>query len=64
MGNHRSQDQFDRSRWRAAILVPMWLAEFALLLALIGIFAYRLAETVDKWDDEDKKGMVPAVLFA
>lgn len=62
MGNHRDQAQFDRSRWRLALLIPMWLAQLCLLLGLMGIFAYRLAETVDHYDEDDKRGQIPVVL--
>ena len=58
---HRDQSHFDRARWRKALLVPFWLAQITLLLGLMGIFAYRLAETIRTYKENDEKGTVPTV---
>jgi len=58
---HRDQAHFDRARWRKAVLVPLWIAQITLLLGLLGIFAYRLAETIRTYEANEKKGTVPTV---
>ena len=59
---HREQAQFDRARWRLVLLVPIWMVLVALLLCLMAIFAYRLAETIENYEEEDKKGELPVML--
>lgn len=58
---HRNQAQFDRAGWRLAILVPFWIAQVSLLLGTMGIFSYRLAETMQHFQENDKKGKFPLV---
>jgi hypothetical protein len=58
---HRDQAHFDRAQWRKAVLVPFWFAQITLLLALMAIFAYRLAETIRTYEENDKRGTVPTV---
>ena len=58
---HRDQSHFVRARWRRAVLGPFWLAQVVFLLALMGIFAYRLADTVHNYEQSDKKGEMPMV---
>ncbi|KAL2176692.1 uncharacterized protein P884DRAFT_330387 [Thermothelomyces heterothallicus CBS 202.75] len=50
-----------RARWRKAILIPLWIFQIAVLLCLMGIFAYRLAETFEDYEKRDKQGEVPIV---
>lgn len=54
MGTHQKQDQHDRAGWRKSFLLPSWIAQIILLLGLIGIFAYRLAETVERYKAESE----------
>ncbi|TEA15081.1 hypothetical protein C8034_v002761 [Colletotrichum sidae] len=59
---HRKQAQFDRARWRIAVLVPFWILQLLVLLTVIGLFSWRLSDTVQNWDtEEDTKGMFPMV---
>lgn len=58
---HRNHAQFERARWRKTFLFPLWLLQMAMLLGLMGIFAYRLAETVEHYEEDDKKGKMPVV---
>ncbi|KAJ9148498.1 hypothetical protein NKR23_g4793 [Pleurostoma richardsiae] len=55
------QVQFDRASWRLAVLVPAWTAQTSMLLCLMGIFSYRLAETLENFEENDKKGNFPTV---
>ncbi|KAL2151293.1 hypothetical protein VTH82DRAFT_6391 [Thermothelomyces myriococcoides] len=50
-----------RAQWRKAILIPLWLFQIAVLLGLMGIFAYRLAETFEDYNERDKHGDMPIV---
>ncbi|AEO59919.1 hypothetical protein MYCTH_2065741 [Thermothelomyces thermophilus ATCC 42464] len=50
-----------RARWRKAILIPLWIFQIAVLLCLMGVFAYRLAETFEDYGERDKQGEVPIV---
>lgn len=62
-GSHRDQAHFGRAKWRKGILLPSWMVQITLLLTLIGLFAYRLSQTIITWRDEDEKGQVPMVEF-
>jgi len=61
MGHHRAQAQFDRARWRLGALVPIWVFQGLLAAGLAGLFGWRLSETLENWDDEERKGTVPKV---
>jgi hypothetical protein len=61
MSDAENMAQFARAGWRMVLLVPVWMAQIALLLGLLGIFAYRLAETVDDWDEMRAAGDTPRV---
>lgn len=52
---------YARASWRKAILVPLWTFQIAVLLCLMGIFAYRLAETLEHYIEHQKMGQVPMV---
>ncbi|KAK3942042.1 hypothetical protein QBC46DRAFT_381039 [Diplogelasinospora grovesii] len=52
---------FGRAKWRLRFLVPCWAAQVAMLLCLMGIFAYRLAETFEHYEENDKNGQIPMV---
>lgn len=61
---HRNQAQFVSARWRRAILFPIWVFQTVLLLAILGVFSYRLAETAEHFDENRKAGKVPTVELA
>ncbi|OAA59851.1 hypothetical protein SPI_06049 [Niveomyces insectorum RCEF 264] len=63
MAFHLNHAQFERARWRRSLLLPAWTVQIALLLGLLGIFSYRLAETIEHYEENDKKGKVPLVEF-
>ncbi|KAL2015820.1 hypothetical protein VTK56DRAFT_4736 [Thermocarpiscus australiensis] len=52
---------YARAGWRKTLLVPLWTFQIAVLLCLMGIFAYRLAETFEHYEELDKLGEVPMV---
>ncbi|KAF9873553.1 hypothetical protein CkaCkLH20_09012 [Colletotrichum karsti] len=59
---HRQQAQFDRARWRMALLLPFWILQLLVLLTVIGLFSWRLSDTLQNWDSEvETKGMFPTV---
>ncbi|KAH0441929.1 hypothetical protein CcaCcLH18_01789 [Colletotrichum camelliae] len=59
---HRQQAQFDRARWRMALLLPFWILQMMVLLAVIGLFSWRLSDTLRNWDTQvEAKGMFPTV---
>lgn len=62
-GTHRDQANFGRAKWRKTVLLPCWAAQIALLCSLMGLFSYRLSNTVTTWKDEEDKGQVPMVEF-
>jgi hypothetical protein len=53
--------EFNRAGWRMGLLIPSWTAQIALLLGLMGIFSYRLAETTEHWDEMRAAGDTPRV---
>ncbi|KAH8735220.1 hypothetical protein BGZ61DRAFT_528426 [Ilyonectria robusta] len=61
MGKHRAQAQFDRAKWRLALLLPMWLLQLGLNLAMVGLFGWRLGDTLKTYEDRDKKGELPVI---
>lgn len=61
---HRNQAQFVRARWRRAVLFPVWSFQVALLLAILGVFSYRLAETAEHFAEDRAAGKVPTVELA
>ncbi|KAI0377240.1 hypothetical protein F5Y04DRAFT_264942 [Hypomontagnella monticulosa] len=60
---HRDNGQFSRARWRKRVLLPCWIAQIGLLLGMMGLFSYRLSNTVKTWKDEEDKGNIPMVEF-
>ncbi|KAK7433382.1 hypothetical protein QQZ08_000322 [Neonectria magnoliae] len=60
-GNHRAQAQFDRAKWRFMVLLPIWVIQLGLTMTLVGLFAWRLGDTMKTYDDQDKKGGLPVI---
>ncbi|KAL2194909.1 hypothetical protein P885DRAFT_62602 [Corynascus similis CBS 632.67] len=50
-----------RAAWRNAVLIPLWIFQVAVLLCLMGIFAYRLADTFKHYQERNKMGDMPIV---
>ncbi|CAK7197819.1 hypothetical protein SEUCBS139899_000468 [Sporothrix eucalyptigena] len=58
---HRNHSQFMRARWRRAVLFPVWSFQAVLLLGILGVFSYRLAETAEHFAENHAAGKVPTV---
>lgn len=52
---------FQRAKWRLQLLIPAWIFQIVILLGLMGIFAYRVAETVDHYSESKQNGQIPMV---
>ncbi|KAK6078593.1 hypothetical protein SCUP234_06216 [Seiridium cupressi] len=63
IGSHRDQAHFERARWRKRVLLPCWIVQIPILLTLMGVFSYRLSNTVSTFKEEKDKGGVPMVEF-
>ncbi|KAK3376657.1 hypothetical protein B0T24DRAFT_224978 [Lasiosphaeria ovina] len=50
-----------RAGWRLRYLIPCWIFVISVLLCLMGIFAYRLAETLEHYNDNKEQGQAPVV---
>ncbi|KAF4982695.1 hypothetical protein FZEAL_1722 [Fusarium zealandicum] len=60
-GNHRSQAQFDRAKWRLKVLLPTWVVQLVLTTAMMGLFAWRLGDTMKEYRDDDKSNDDPMI---
>jgi tellurite resistance protein TehA-like permease len=58
---HLDHVLYTRARWRKTLLVPLWTFQVAVLLCLMAVFAYRLAETFEHYKDSQKMGQIPMV---
>ncbi|KAI0155906.1 hypothetical protein BJ166DRAFT_594112 [Pestalotiopsis sp. NC0098] len=63
IGTHRDQAHFDRAKWRKRVLLPCWIIQVPILVALIGLFSYRLSNTIRDFEENELKGDVPMVEF-
>ncbi|KAI0165275.1 hypothetical protein GGR52DRAFT_585317 [Hypoxylon sp. FL1284] len=61
---HRDNAQFGRAKWRKTLLLPCWVAQIVLLLALIGLFSSRLSNTVKMSKKEKDHENVPPIEVA
>ncbi|KAF4339251.1 hypothetical protein FBEOM_6843 [Fusarium beomiforme] len=60
-GNHRAQAQFDRAKWRPMVLFPTWALQLGLSMSMMGLFAYRLGDSMKVNKDDNKKNDDPTV---
>ncbi|KAF4465777.1 hypothetical protein FALBO_7371 [Fusarium albosuccineum] len=60
-GNHRSQAQFDRAKWRMTVLLPTWVLQLGLTTSMMGLFAWRLGDSVKANNDGNKHNDDPAI---
>lgn len=63
MANHRAAAQFDRAKWRLALLAPLWALQLLLATSMMGLFSWRLGDTVKHYDDREQKGETPTIEF-
>ncbi|KAI5462341.1 hypothetical protein BGZ63DRAFT_211343 [Mariannaea sp. PMI_226] len=61
IGNQRAQAQFHRAKWRLLVLLPIWMLQLGLTTAMIGLFAWRLGDTLKSYKDQDDKGGTPVI---
>jgi len=52
---------YNRAAWRLRFLVPYWVFQIAIVLGLMGVFTYRLAETFEHYDESKNNGDIPMV---
>ncbi|KAL2268399.1 hypothetical protein VTJ83DRAFT_3245 [Remersonia thermophila] len=52
---------YSRAGWRKRVLVPLWTFQVAILLCLMCLFTYRLAETFDHYEEGKQRGRPPTV---
>lgn len=64
MASQRSQAQFDRAKWRLIVLLPFWFLQLSLTGAMVGLFAWRLGDTMKTYEEQDKKGGLPTIEVA
>ena len=53
--------QFRLARWKLPFLVPSWIGLVAILVTSMGIFAYRLVETLEHYKERNSGGQVPVI---
>lgn len=56
-----NQVLFAHAKWRLKLLVPCWTFQIIVLLCLMGIFAYRVVDTVEHYSEEKENGSIPMV---
>ncbi|KAG6002849.1 hypothetical protein E4U21_002734 [Claviceps maximensis] len=64
MVHHRAQAQFERARWRRTILFPNWMLQLLLTMSMMGLFAWRLGDTLKHYAARNENGKAPAVELA
>ncbi|KAK8003518.1 hypothetical protein PG989_003237 [Apiospora arundinis] len=61
IGTHRDQAHFGFAKWRKRILLPCWFIQIPLQLGLMGVFSYRLSNSVNAYNGEASQ--IPTVEF-
>ncbi|PNY27265.1 Uncharacterized protein TCAP_02815 [Tolypocladium capitatum] len=61
MANHRAQAQFDRAKWRLALLAPPWALQLLLATSMMALFSWRLGDTVKHYDEREREGETPTI---
>lgn len=59
MARHRAQAQFDRARWQLRLLVPLWVLQQLLAVANIGLFSWRLGDTLLHYNEREQADGTP-----
>ncbi|KAI9147777.1 hypothetical protein HJFPF1_12808 [Paramyrothecium foliicola] len=63
MAIHKANAQFARARWRLRLLIPIWTLQQSLIVAMMGLFAWRLGNTLKHFEELKKSGDLPTVEF-
>lgn len=53
MPSHKATAQHDRAKWQLRVLVPAWILQLLLAMAIGGLFGWRLGYTL-KHSEEAK----------
>ncbi|KAK8111909.1 uncharacterized protein PG998_008366 [Apiospora kogelbergensis] len=61
IGTHRDQAHFGFAKWRKRVLLPCWFIQIPLQLGLMGVFSYRLSNSVNAHNGQ--AGQIPMVEF-
>ncbi|QUC21153.1 uncharacterized protein UV8b_05396 [Ustilaginoidea virens] len=62
MVSHRAQAQFERARWRTMILLPAWTLQLLLTMSMMGLFAWRLGDTIKHHGQRGRTAKVPPAM--
>ena len=54
MGRHKAHAKFDRAEWRLRYLIPLWLLQTVLAVAMLGVFGSQLGKTIKEWKKENE----------
>lgn len=63
MVTHKAQAQFERSRWRLVLLLPIWTLQVLLTLGIMGLFAWRVGNTLKDYDKLKRDRNLPTIEF-
>ncbi|KAL7797259.1 hypothetical protein V8C37DRAFT_370517 [Trichoderma ceciliae] len=63
MANQRARAQFDRAKWRLLLLGPAWSLQLALAFGMLGLFSWRLGDTIQNFEARNKAGKAPAIEY-
>ncbi|KAK7911311.1 hypothetical protein PG985_013792 [Apiospora marii] len=61
IGSHRDQAHFAFAKWRKRILLPCWFIQIPLQLGLMGVFSYRLSNSINSYNGQPDQ--IPTVEF-
>ncbi|OPB36692.1 hypothetical protein A0O28_0057720 [Trichoderma guizhouense] len=63
MASHRAQAQFQRAKWRLLLLAPAWSLQLTLAFGMLGLFSWRLGDTIHHFEARDKAGKAPVIEY-
>ncbi|KAH6606009.1 hypothetical protein Trco_005162 [Trichoderma cornu-damae] len=63
MANHRAQARFERAKWRLLLLAPAWSLQLTLAFGMLGLFSWRLGDTIHHFEERNKAGKAPTVEY-
>ncbi|RFU78269.1 hypothetical protein TARUN_3947 [Trichoderma arundinaceum] len=63
MANQRAQAQFDRAKWRLLVLAPAWSLQLTLAFGMLGLFCWRLGDTIHHFEARNKAGKAPVIEY-
>ncbi|KAL7938859.1 hypothetical protein V8C35DRAFT_289403 [Trichoderma chlorosporum] len=63
MASHRAQAQFQRAKWRLLLLAPAWSLQLTLAVGMLGLFSWRLGDTIHHFEARDQAGKAPVIEY-